>query len=445
MIIRIFCLIFLSLWGTLITFSNEWLHIYRNDTVFNSFILTDITKISYSSKPESQEYFNNMQLETITGDTLIVPLDSIIKCQIGHNVPMLSITTTEFVDEIPDKENYLEASFTIEGNGIYEDDSCMTNIRGRGNTTWKYPKKPYRLKFPKKISLCGLPKAKSYVLLADYIDPSHMKNAVAFKIAELLDIPYTNHAIPVNVTLNGIYRGAYMLTEKIGIGSASVDIDENESILFEIDNHYDETYQFKTSQYNLPVMVKDPDINDSIFEYWKNDFNEFVNAVKIDTLDCFDYIDIESLANYLLVYNLVGNHEISWPKSIFMYKTNGDKYKMGPIWDFDWGFGYGQASNQCLFMEWYGHLNGSPFFKKMIKNERFLELYKIKWEEFKSNKLSELWQYIDDYANLLEPSVALNRTKWTQPNSFEYYVEQIKTYLKERIEFIDCDINYGLY
>ena len=90
-------------------------------------------------------------------------------------------------------------------------------MKGRGNSTWGYPKKPYRLKLNKKAEICGLGKAKNYVLLANHLDPTLMLNSVAFKIGRLLELPFTNHAIPVDVVLNGIYKGSYLLTEQIEV------------------------------------------------------------------------------------------------------------------------------------------------------------------------------------------------------------------------------------
>ena len=63
-----------------------------------------------------------------------------------------------------------------------------------------------------------------------------------------------------------------MLTEAIGIRSNSVDIDEDNSILFEIDKNYDEEWKFMSPLYNLPVMVKDPDMTFS-FEMNSADFH----------------------------------------------------------------------------------------------------------------------------------------------------------------------------
>ena len=52
-------------------------------------------------------------------------------------------------------------------------------IRGRGNSSWEYPKKPYKIKFDSRTSLLGMAKAKDYVLLAEYNDKSLIRNYMA--------------------------------------------------------------------------------------------------------------------------------------------------------------------------------------------------------------------------------------------------------------------------
>ena len=137
-------------------------------------------------------------------------------------IPELTITTTDpSIAEIPSKDYYLEGTLAVNGRGGYEDYTGKNEVKGRGNSTWGYPKKPYRLKLNKKAEICGLGKAKNYVLLANHLDPTLMLNSVAFKIGRLLELPFTNHAIPVDVVLNGIYKGSYLLTEQIEIGRAS--------------------------------------------------------------------------------------------------------------------------------------------------------------------------------------------------------------------------------
>lgn len=365
-------------------------------------------------------------------------------------IPELTITTTDpSIVEIPSKDYYLEGTLAVNGRGGYEDYTGKTEVKGRGNSTWGYPKKPYRLKLNKKAEICGLGKAKNYVLLANHLDPTLMLNSVAFKIGRLLELPFTNHAIPVDVVLNGIYKGSYLLTEQIEVKENRVDLDENNSVMWELDSYWDDEPKFKSTAFNLPVMVKDPDLTTEQFEYWKKDFNAFTTQFAKEPLEgnsYVDMIDIESVAKFLITFNLVHNMEINHPKSVFLHKEGNGKYVMGPIWDFDWAYDYEGTSNH------FGRYNtplfsssmngvGTAFFQRFLQDSRVKAIYKRTWQDFKNNKLDALLQYVDNYAVMLKPSVERNSELWENTRSFDTKVKELKTWLKNRADYIDSEVS----
>lgn len=365
-------------------------------------------------------------------------------------IPELTITTTDpSIAEIPSKDYYLEGTLAVNGRGGYEDYTGKTEVKGRGNSTWGYPKKPYRLKLNKKAEICGLGKAKNYVLLANHLDPTLMLNSVAFKIGRLLELPFTNHAIPVDVVLNGIYKGSYLLTEQIEVKENRVDLDENNSVMWELDSYWDDEPKFKSTAFNLPVMVKDPDLTTEQFEYWKKDFNAFTTQFAKEPLEgnsYVDMIDIESVAKFLITFNLVHNMEINHPKSVFLHKEGNGKYVMGPIWDFDWAYDYEGTSNH------FGRYNtplfsssmngvGTAFFQRFLQDSRVKAIYKRTWQDFKNNKLDALLQYVDDYAVMLKPSVERNSELWENTRSFDTKVKELKTWLRNRADYIDSEVS----
>ena len=365
-------------------------------------------------------------------------------------IPELTITTTDpSIAEIPSKDYYLEGTLAVNGRGGYEDYTGKTEVKGRGNSTWGYPKKPYRLKLNKKAEICGLGKAKNYVLLANHLDPTLMLNSVAFKIGRLLELPFTNHAIPVDVVLNGIYKGSYLLTEQIEVKENRVDLDENNSVMWELDSYWDDEPKFKSTAFNLPVMVKDPDLTTEQFEYWKKDFNAFTTQFAKEPLEgnsYVDMIDIESVAKFLITFNLVHNMEINHPKSVFLHKEGNGKYVMGPIWDFDWAYDYEGTSNHL------GRYNtpldsssmkgvGTAFFQRFLQDSRVKAIYKRTWQDFKNNKLDALLQYVDDYAVMLKPSVERNSELWENTRSFDTKVKELKTWLRNRADYIDSEVS----
>ncbi len=318
-----------------------------------------------------------------------------------------------------------------------------------------------RLKFSKKTSICGLQKAKSFVLLNNYLDPSLMHNAIAFRLANQLGIPYANTIVPCNVFINGHYAGAYTLTEKIGINAASVDIDETTGILFELSIEFDEKYKFRSSRLNLPVMVKDPDFDElhesqpdiTVAErlaLWETDFNKAEKmAIEGKGAEAFD---IESLVNYLLLYDLVGNGEIGYPKSLYIHKKSleeGEKYHFGPAWDFDVAYNFTKLSGDSYIESAPDRPLWTPSIINYLKQTKeYKALYKERLKILIDEIFPQLLEFFDEYSNLIEPSAKYNGLRWNDEGPFEkwaYHVssfetklqtDKLKQWLKDRLEYL---------
>ncbi len=267
------------------------------------------------------------------------------------NVPRMDIDI-ENGEMVSIKDVYLSAKITIDGAGVFPSmDATDVQIKGRGNTSWSsnpWDKNPYRLKFVKKQAPFGLKKAKSWVLQANSQTRSMMANAVGMKIARMVGTAAANHVIPVELYINGNYRGSYIFTEKVGVSANSVDVeDETVAALLELDTYYDEAYKFRTTRYNLPVNIKDPDLSETethlTLDGIKADFNRFTDALYRKE-DISPLVDVDMLARYLMVNELIVNYEIQHPKSTYVYKADmtdkDSKYVFGPVWDLDWAFGY---------------------------------------------------------------------------------------------------------
>lgn len=464
----------------------QHIHIYRNDNKFTTSKTERLSETQFKSKAFGDTsdclklLYEDGSQETINVNTI----DSIV---FAPDVPIVKVSLLDYPDAEDlfktngfDKNTIYRATVEIDGNGHFDDlKPTEVEFRGRGNSTWSMPKTPYRFKFSKKQSVCGLAKAKTYALIANYIDCSMMRNVMAFEMARMLGLPYTNHTVPVNVYLNGKYRGAYFLTEKIGIGGASVDIDETKGMLFELDSNYDEDYKFRYkfnegwTQLNMPVMVKDPDLSEmsaenpdfnatEYFNLWTADVTKMMDAVtqRKTTESLADVLDVQSVADYMLVYLITGNHELQHPKSSYMWKESLEsdaRYHMGPVWDFDWAFTYnfkeGQAKYNEVLLGSNGKCGGASFFKLLVKNQEVRKLIDKRFEEFRTEMWPLLKEYLDEYAAYIEPSAKTNGIKWPYDGSrgaqstfdFRSNYSTLIQYLEQRIEWISTHPNKGLY
>ncbi|MGV8962781.1 MAG: CotH kinase family protein [Candidatus Saccharimonadaceae bacterium] len=372
------------------------------------------------------------------------PLEELVQ------IPHLYIETDGNVG-ITSKDNYVKGNLRIVGGDKYGNYEGRTSIKGRGNTTWEKPKKPYRLKLDTKASLLGLSPEKDWILLANSIDPSLMCNAVAMKTGQLLQMPFTNHIIPVDVTVNGEYLGNYTFTEHKEVENNRINVGEG-GWLFEMDTYYDEVWKFKSNVIQLPVMIQYPELVDMtevvalpIFNEMKNDFNAMEGLIVDETFpnnNYLDYFDATAFVNYIIVYTLTDNEEINHPKSTYIYKKKGGKYNMGPIWDFDWAFGYEGTNihfvNPNRSLIWSGDKSGSLFFSRIIQDPFIQNLYKTEWGKFKQQKYPLLVEYIKEYAETIRESHATDQQRWgNSSGSIDEYKTKMLNWLDARVIYMD--------
>ena len=379
------------------------------------------------------------------------------------NVPSVNINV-ENGYMVTSKENYFNATITINGGGVFPSmETTNMQIRGRGNSSWQsygsyygyyyydygYAyKNPYRIKFPEKHKPLGLTNGKNWVLLANKQTGSMLANAIGMKAACLVGTEGANHIVPVELYMNGYYYGNYNFTEKVGLSNNSIDLDdESRATLLELDTYYDETYKFRSDYYNLPVNIKDPDFdedNSSLLtqEMIQREFNYLMQVLK-NGRDLSDIVDIQTLAKYLMVNELVANNEVKHPKSTFLYNPDvmglNSKFYFGPVWDLDWAFGYETnhayftAEETSDFYNDYRSFSGKQFIYdlRLVSKDLDKAYYKV-WKHFIDFQLEELIDFCDDYYAYARPSLEHNADKWNDGRSYESSKENAKKWLRGR-------------
>ena len=184
---------------------------------------------------------------------------------------------------------------------------------------------------------------KRWVLLANFMDHSLMRNSLAFSMAALTGLEWTPDWRFVNVVYNGQSRGCYLLCEQVRVGDCRVDIDEKEGYLLEVDSYFDEPCRFRTARRSLPVNVKAPDDPSleqmAYIEGYLNEIESLLYGDSTDFRTLFrDYLDMDTFVDWWLVHELAQNAEPNGPRSCYMYKDKGGLLKAGPVWDFDLAF-----------------------------------------------------------------------------------------------------------
>lgn len=433
--------------------------------IHSLFLLSGLALIFFSCKRRPNPTQDNCN-PTPTNEIIVE--NAQLDVTIPAKIPKMYLTTVGNV-EITSKETYVNGTINIDGNEVYNNLATATmKIKGRGNSTWfesngdLKPKRPYKIKLDSKASIFGLASAKEWVLLANWQDYTYMTNAIAMKIGQQLGMPYTNTIIPVDVYLNGAYLGSYSLTQQLEIKAGRVDIGDD-GVMLEIDSYFDEDWKFMSPGYNLPVMVKEPEITSEVqFNAIKQEFIDFESLIKSNNFpknNYGDYFDKQQLVNYLIVYNLTGNNELKHPKSVKLFKSKTGKYTMGPIWDFDYSFGmdetklYFKLDPYEPFLKTTDRSTGTVFFNRLLQDPEIKALYKTTWDNYKANKLSELLNYIEQYAASIRQSQQddLNRWKsnrWHYDTDWEPYIadfpkikKDLKIYLRKRANYMTGYVN----
>lgn len=233
-------------------------------------------------------------------------------------------------------------------------------VRLRGNTSQEYPKKPFAMKFTSKKAVLGMPEHKRWVLLANWLDHSMIRNTVAFDIAQVMEyawrmsngaiepgIPWNVHGQNVELVVvdkdgDAHHVGNYYLCEQIKIDENRLNIskpyeDGGNGYLLEVDNTYDEEYKFKTNN-GVPFMFKDA-VTSAIVSSVQSKIQGIETNIKDGNYDAaFNDLDINSVIDQFLIWELTMNREYGDPKSVYMF-MDGDNGKLsaGPVWDFDRG------------------------------------------------------------------------------------------------------------
>lgn len=311
------------------------------------------------------------------------------------NVPAMFVTTDSgSLTYIHKKKSNEEPGSLIMRNadGSLEYDGKLTQIKGRGSASFANPKKSYQIKLSRSADLCGMGKAKTWILLAEYGDNSLLRDKIAFTLAQAAGMPYISQSQMVDLYVNGEYRGAYLLCEKVEIGNSRIDITDlkeateavNDRPLEEYKTfgssgvHYGKGkgYQIEndpediTGGYLLqlekphrytgnpsgfvtkkgqPVLIKEPTAaSEAQVAYISSLIQSFENAIfSEDGIDSqtgkyySDIIDMDSLVKKYILEEFSKNVDAN-RTSFYLYKpvdSVSTKLYAGPVWDYDLAFG----------------------------------------------------------------------------------------------------------
>lgn len=389
----------------------------------------------------------------------------------SENLPAVFINTESgTMDWIhAEKGNRESGEFaSLDKNGELVYAGSLEKITGRGNSSWEEDKKSYGITLAEEASLAGMPAAVKWVLQANALDATRMRNKLTYDLARDMGLQYAVDSAYVDVWLNGGYAGNYLLCEKIEAGEERVPVsagdppeetggytrddrgawweyeakqDRREGYLLEFNERIGEEEAGYFYADGRQVEVRTPE-KPTYEEYaYIRDYAEKLtestrNASVSD--DYLEYIDLESWTLLFLI-NELSNDTDANRYSVFYYKDRGTKLYAGPVWDYDiaWGNDFLGKDTHCSFFRigWYGTLYDNHIFYQSI-TDHYKSMQPI------------LERYLDEYIDILcdtvRCSVQMDDIRWAHSGGYtrrsperqwEKAVECLRDYMRERMEY----------
>lgn len=382
---------------------------------------------------------------------------------ISGTLPVLYIIT-ENNAPIVSKEVYLNATYRLDPMGTEgiealgtEAEPLPMQIRGRGHSSWKGAKKPYKLKLEKKTAIMGMPENKHWALLKP------TENTIAgLQLGKLMGMKWTPCFRPVEVVLNGDYIGLYFLTETIRIDENRVNIYEQQDKetnpdlitggwLVEVDNYRDENQITipENNRWNLTLRYHSPeDLSDAQLEWLTNEFKTINTAIyssdKTST-DWEEYIDVESMARFFILQEVMDNPD-GFHGSFYLYKDIGDnaRWIAGPIWDL---VCYNREKTDYTF-RMKVHYGITPhWIGEIIQYDSFCRSVRSVWEDVYPDRLSEIYIYIDATVLPLAEAWKKDCERWNEDptQTAQLRASRIKNALRRNIEWFNYNLPISEY
>lgn len=374
-------------------------------------------------------------------------------------------------------KNYFTGNYWLDVNGCEwmkamgaesigsKEEPLPLEIKARGNfTRTGFSKKPFKLKLGKKQSMLGLSKSKHFAILAHADDnKGYLRNFTGFNLGNRIGLPWTPSQQPVEVVINGDYRGLYFLTESIRVESGRVDIaelDDNVSdptlisggYIVELDN-YDEENQIRMVEKGQAPGYKDmlritfdtpEEYSEIQTKFVTDQFTAMNDAIGANSDNLWAYMDMDDAARYYLVEEII-SHTESYHGSTYLFRDRGEgqKWHFSPLWDC--GNAFNGPSNDYF-------TNHSPFgntwIASMRLNKKFMNKICATWKWFMSSEFDGLYEDIDQYVSNLKEAANSDYKRWTgQPVPFngwdvvdnrdiEDKAKDVKTHLSQKIDWM---------
>lgn len=357
---------------------------------------------------------------------------------------------------VASREKYEEGTLTI-GKQTYD-----LKVKGRGNSSWgQFPKHSYSLKLNKSSKILGLAKNKSWVLVSNYGDKTLVRNQYCYYLGQEVfnRMMWTPSFKQVDLFINEKYQGTYLLGEKIAVSKERVNIGEG-GFIVEMNRREDEYFNFRTT-HDVSISLKEPDDADKKTQAKIKKIIQtaedamFSKNFKDPQKGYAAYIDVDSFVDWYIINEFAKNVDSAWFSSIYIvYDSKDGKLHLGPLWDYDLGFG-NINYNDCDNPEGFYIQTRGVWFAQLFKDPAFRQKVKQRWMEKRSVLEKSIDVQIDKFVSGILESSYYNFETWpifgeyVWPNadgyedrlSIQSEITYLKNWCKRRFIWLDDQIS----
>ena len=396
--------------------------------------------------------------------------------QINTELPVLHMKPDYLINS---KDNYVQTYIELydktpesTGEGWWDSaEKGKIEMRGRGNSTWGLPKKPFRMKFTEKFSPIGLnhAKEKSWVILAQDMDKSLLRTHLAFEYSRILFNPSENYHHEkavlftpcskfINVyltgqyydsstgrtrTMDGEYLGVYQMSDQVQRADGRIAVDKLKAsdgadpekitggYVLEADLHEGNHYTNKGIKFTYKYP-EDDDYDQAQYNYISNYLNEAEAALygsnyKDPENGWRKYFDEKTLADFIIIKEFVG--DLDGYTSTYIYKRRGcEKIFFGPIWDCDKGWNndkrvphYEYQPLQSLMIYagfWMPPYVSNDWFQRLWTDETFRAFVAKRWADKKEELKAVTDKVLTEVPENMAKAIEANFDVW--PFYYQY-------------------------
>jgi hypothetical protein len=404
------------------------------------------------------------------------------------NLPIVIITTDNakpIVDD-PRVPGTMKIIYRGEGQRNYLTDQNNTawlnyngriDIETRGSSSQTKPKKQYGFTTRmadnisnNNVSLLGMPEENDWILNSMAFDPALIRDYICYNLSRQIG-EYASRTAYCELLINGIYKGLYLLQEKIKADEARVDvvkIEPGDNNIPDLTGGYitkaDKTTGGDPVAWTMPAwtggsinyiheLPKPEDVTYLQNAYIKGQFEMLASTVVAnDASPEYGFpsvIDVPSFINYIIISEISSNAD-AYQFSTFFHKDRNGKLRAGPVWDndltfgndiFSWGY---DRSKTDVWQFANGNNSGSKFWKGLFDQGQFRCYLARRWNELTGTgqplNLISLETFIDQTVALISEAVEREDALWGFTGNHLVRINAVKEWLAARITWMSANL-----